>query len=40
MIRIIDAGELRRLVPMSGAIDALAAAFQEEDASLVAPLRL
>jgi ornithine cyclodeaminase/alanine dehydrogenase-like protein (mu-crystallin family) len=39
VIRTIDAGELRRLVPMSAAIDALAAAFGGEDPSLAAPLR-
>src|SRR5262249_39741730 len=39
VIRTIDAGDLRRLVPMGVAIDALAAAFGEEDPSLAAPLR-
>jgi ornithine cyclodeaminase/alanine dehydrogenase-like protein (mu-crystallin family) len=39
VIRTIDAGELRRLVSMQGAIDALEAAFREGDPSLVAPLR-
>ena len=39
MIRTIDAGELRRLLPMTSAIDALEAAFGAEDPSLAAPLR-
>jgi ornithine cyclodeaminase/alanine dehydrogenase-like protein (mu-crystallin family) len=39
VIRSIDAGELRRLVPVGLAIDALEAAFREEDPSLAAPLR-
>lgn len=39
MIRTIDAEELRRLVPMTHAIDALEAAFRDEDPSLAAPLR-
>jgi len=39
VIRTIDAGELRRRVPIGRAIDALEAAFREEDPSLAAPLR-
>ena len=39
MIRTIEAEELRRLVPIDRAIDALEAAFREEDPSLAAPLR-
>jgi ornithine cyclodeaminase/alanine dehydrogenase-like protein (mu-crystallin family) len=39
VIRTIDAGELRRLVPMTSAIDALEAAFRADDPSLAAPLR-
>jgi ornithine cyclodeaminase len=39
VIRTIEAEELRRLVPMERAIDALEAAFGDEDPSLVAPLR-
>jgi ornithine cyclodeaminase/alanine dehydrogenase-like protein (mu-crystallin family) len=39
VIRAIDAGDLRRLVPMGAAIDALASAFREEDPSLATPLR-
>jgi ornithine cyclodeaminase/alanine dehydrogenase-like protein (mu-crystallin family) len=39
VIRSIDAAELRRLVPVRSAIDALEAAFRDEDPSLGAPLR-
>jgi ornithine cyclodeaminase/alanine dehydrogenase-like protein (mu-crystallin family) len=39
VIRTIEADELRRLVPMERAIDALEAAFRDEDPSLAAPLR-
>jgi len=39
VIRTIEAEELRRLLPIDRAIDALEAAFREEDPSLAAPLR-
>jgi ornithine cyclodeaminase/alanine dehydrogenase-like protein (mu-crystallin family) len=39
VIRTIGADELRRLLPMGRAIDALEAAFRDEDPSLAAPLR-
>jgi len=39
VIRTIDAGELRRRLPIAAAIDALEAAFRKEDPSLAAPLR-
>ena len=39
MIRTIEAEELRGLVPIDRAIDALEAAFRDEDPSLAAPLR-
>jgi ornithine cyclodeaminase/alanine dehydrogenase-like protein (mu-crystallin family) len=39
MMRLIDAGELRRVLPMTAAVDALETAFRGEDPSLVAPLR-
>jgi ornithine cyclodeaminase/alanine dehydrogenase-like protein (mu-crystallin family) len=39
VIRTIEAEELRRLVPIDRAIDAIEAAFGEEDPSLAAPLR-
>ncbi|MDP9302504.1 MAG: ornithine cyclodeaminase family protein [Actinomycetota bacterium] len=39
MIRLIDADELRRVLPMAAAIDALEAAFRDEDPSRSAPLR-
>jgi len=39
VIRTIEAEELRRLVPIDRAIDALEAAFRDEDPSLAAPLR-
>jgi ornithine cyclodeaminase/alanine dehydrogenase-like protein (mu-crystallin family) len=39
VIRTIEAEELRRLVPIDRAIDALEAAFRKEDPSLTAPLR-
>lgn len=39
MIRLIDAEELRRALSMADAIDALEAAFRDEDPSRSAPLR-
>jgi ornithine cyclodeaminase/alanine dehydrogenase-like protein (mu-crystallin family) len=39
VIRTIEAEELRGLVPIDRAIDALEAAFRDEDPSLAAPLR-
>jgi ornithine cyclodeaminase/alanine dehydrogenase-like protein (mu-crystallin family) len=39
VIRTIEAEELRRLVPIDRAIDALEVAFRDEDPSLAAPLR-
>ena len=39
MIRLIDAGELRRVLSMTAAVDALEAAFRDEGPSRSAPLR-
>ena len=39
MIRLLDAEGLRRVLPMAGAIDALEAAFRDEDPARSAPLR-
>jgi len=39
VIRLLDAEGLRRVLPMAGAIDALEAAFRDEDPARSAPLR-